>query len=238
MRESSPHFAFERAIEGLAKTIPGEEVLAARASFERRTGAAFPSDPFYEERTRAFLEELVCEHLLPSGETPAQATLRQSVRQEDAIDREVLVALGRAERGLFQVEERGGKRLLRCLFGNVRYDITMDSGGLDWTGRLGGGEIFDGRLVPFASGLRLLPGLIFHPPQAVACVVEIVKQAKERRVARRDVLDGLLRMRMRHDRFPGVHPKHFYRFEALWDLEIRSASWRRHGKVLAWPGAQ
>jgi hypothetical protein len=68
--------------------------------------------------------------------------------------------------------------------------------------------------------------MIFHAEEAHESLRALVQQARLERTPREVVLDGLMRMRMRHDRFVSIHAKHIYRFESLQVVEIKAASWK------------
>jgi hypothetical protein len=75
--------------------------------------------------------------------------------------------------------------------------------------------------------IYLAPGRIFHPSEAKPVLEPLLSRAVTDARAPVDVLDGLLRMRMRVDRFTSMRARHIYRYEALDDREILSAAWAR-----------
>jgi hypothetical protein len=89
------------------------------------------------------------------------------------------------------------------------------------------GDVLDGRIAPVGGAIHVLPGMIFHPEEAHEPLVALLGRALTEGRARGDVLDALLRMRMRHDRFVSIHARHLYRVEALDTREIKAAAWKR-----------
>jgi hypothetical protein len=227
-RPAPPELASPSFVESLIDTLVGaldaREVDAARARFEARTGAFTTADPFHEERIRAFSDELVCETPGPDGRTPA-ARARDAVPAGDRSEAaRWLEGLARAERSLFRAElEPDGPRL-RCLLGGARYRVVLDDGP---SARLRSGDVLDGRIAPVAGAIHVLPGMIFHPEEAHAPLSALVARAVADGRDRREVLDGLLRMRMRHDRFVSIHARHLYRLESLDTREIKAADWKK-----------
>lgn len=197
----------------------------ARARFEERTGRFDASDPFHEERMRALSDELVCDQRLPDGRTPAERAAERLLSDGDPEARRWTLALTRSERGLFRAEHVASEVRLRCLLGGALFRVALDGGPTSPARRLRPGDLFDGRLVPLGSSIRVLAGMIFHPEQAHPSILALVPRALERGVGRGDLLDGLLRMRMRHDRFTSMHARHVYRLDALETREIQSAAW-------------
>ena len=68
--------------------------------------------------------------------------------------------------------------------------------------------------------------MVFHREEAHEALFALVRAAVASGLPRREILDGLLRMRMRHDRFTSIHARHLYRIEALATKEIQTASWK------------
>ena len=94
--------------------------------------------------------------------------------------------------------------------------------------RLTVGDVFDGRLLVL-DAIVLAPGIIFHPPETHEALDELVEGLTPFDGERAPVLDGLLRMRMRLDRFTSIRARHIYRREALDERDILSAAWARKG---------
>jgi hypothetical protein len=85
--------------------------------------------------------------------------------------------------------------------------------------------VLDGRVVAIDGAIVLMPGAIFHPPEAHQALERLLDEAGK--AGRRDatLLDSLLRMRMRFDRFHSIHARHIYRFDALDHSEVLAAPW-------------
>lgn len=228
--ELAPPSRVEVLIDSLVSALPTDEVARARAQYETRCGSFTIEDPFFEERMRAFSDELVCEVRGEDGLTPAARALRAiettDPRDTEENDAAWLRGLSKAERGLFVVDARVdvARARLVALLGGARFDVRIDEGPAV---RLRPGDVFDGRLAPVGGCIRVLPGLLFHPRQAHEAIASMLADPSLAARSRSDVLDGLARMRMRLDRFVSIHARHVYRVDALDTVEILAASWKR-----------
>jgi len=227
-RPVPPELAAPSLIESLVETLvsglPQASIDEARAAFEARCGTFSTEDPFHEERIRAFSDELVCDYRGPDGRSAAARALA-SVPVADAGDTaEWVRGLARAERSLFRAELDASGARLRCLLGGAVYRVRLEDGA---TSRLRTGDVFDGRIAPVRGEIRVLPGVVFHREEAHEPLLALLPDAVQSGRERRAILDGLLRMRMRHDRFVSIHARHVYRLDALDTVEIKAAPWKR-----------
>ena len=206
---STPHLV-ELLVERLLGLIARPDYDLARAEFERRGGVFSATDTWNEERLRALADDIVVSR--------AADLLHALALTQD--EQAWLVGMHTAERSLFVVE--GGERL-HCLLGDAVYRATFADAP---SARLRVGDIFDGRIAMVDKAIRILPGMIFHAEEAHESLRALVQQARIQGTARHVILDGLMRMRMRHDRFVSIHAKHIYRFESLEVIEIKAASWK------------
>ncbi len=206
------------------------EVARARAEFAARTGPFEPEDRWFEERTRAAFD-----YALSGWGEPRGALVRSWAARAGEEERRAALALPRSLRGLFRVEPGEGARTdvssgggehvrLTELLGGAPLRVRIE-GGLG--SRLRAGDVFDGRVLLFEGAVRVLPGMVFHPAEALAALDEILAAARREERADASILDGLLRMRMRFDRFTGMHARHVYRWDAIDKQEILAASWAR-----------
>lgn len=216
---------FERIVAAATAADDGADLAAGRREFERTTGPFDVADPWYEERIRLFLDWYVCDFRGASGRTPAE---RFAARAEHG-DRLIAIALARSARSLYEatdeVSDDGSALVVRDRLGSGRFRVQRDPGGA--AERLRAGDLFDGRLVAIDRRIHLTPGPLFHPRVAHAAIGEILDEASRRGARDRRLLDGLLRMRMRLDRFTAIRPQHIYRYDALGEEDVKSAPWAR-----------
>lgn len=180
----------------------------ARAVFAERGGPFADGDPFFEERTQAFLDWFVLGYRDASGRTTAERYLDAHPALTGA-EREAVVALCRSMRGLFRMDGVSGG-LVHCtdLLGGAAFAAEPLG---DPTG-LGPGSIADGHVIPYRGGVALCRGLVFHPPEAAPSIKTLVPAALAAGVGREELLFALLRMRVRLDHYRGIRADKVYRF--------------------------
>ncbi|MEQ9079307.1 MAG: hypothetical protein RLP09_35945 [Sandaracinaceae bacterium] len=207
--------AFEALSLQLTDADGGADLDRARATFWARTGEFALEDPFYEARTRALFDFWLCDWRSADGSRPA-------ARNRDPELAAVAAACPHAERGLFRVVEEAPLRVEELLFGAAFRLPAVEA-----SGRLRAGDVFDGRLLVVSDEIQVTPGLLFHPPETHEALDALLPDARELGLERADILDGLLRMRMRLHRFTSIRPRHIYRLDALLEADINSAGWAR-----------
>lgn len=205
----------ERALNDLTARDDGE-LERAREVFHERTGEFGSADACYEERIRAFFDWFLVDHRTARGVAPAEDWARGARDDEARVAR----ALLDSERSLWAAIDDG---LLVDLLGGARLRLEDD--------RVREGDRFDGRLLVLGDGIHLAPGIVFHPPQTHDALDEMLAElGAPAELERADVLDGLLRMRMRLDRFTSIRPRHIYRVALLEEREILSAGWAKRSQ--------
>jgi len=183
-----------------------ERVAALRASWEERTGAFSPEDPWFEERSRGFWDDAVT----------TQRFGRDVVDELTEDERVWLGPLERAHRGLFRVSSEDRDVLEDVWSGAELVVSTMDEASraeLDASS----GQLFDARVVGAEDPLTvaLLPGAVFHSRDATEHVAPVLAAARARGMSTGDTLDALLRMQRALRSLSRVKPAYAYRAEAL-----------------------
>lgn len=210
----SPEALLERVI---AEVNP--DVLSrARDEYHALAGPFAPADPFYEERIRAFLDWLAIER-------DRGATLRTFLARHDALsppDQALGRALLSSMRSLYRVHQSEHGTVIQCVFDGARFRVRTDDLPAS---RLRDGDMLDGRAIGVEGIVMLAPGPVFHPREAHAAITTLVREARAQERSETNILDALLRMRMRFDRFHSIRAEHVYRLDALDRMEILAASW-------------
>ena len=180
---------------------------AARATFEARTGTFRPEDPWFEARSRAFIDDALTLPEVLEGLTPRLPPEAQAWTAPFA----------RAHRGIFEaVDDDGDALLVRDLFSNAVFLVTDldESTAIALDAARG---LFDARLVGFADPpcVGVLPGPVFHDEEATPAIKEVLVAAKAMGLRAQDALDALLRMEHKHRSLSRMKPAYAYKKEAL-----------------------
>ncbi len=213
--------ALETLVRRATEADGGADLAAARETFHARTGEFAPSDPDYESRIRYFLDWYLCAWVSPDGTRPGARAAREPHEGE------VAEACARAARSLYEVRSVEDELLLGDRLGGGRFRVASAS---PRTAQLRAGDLFDGYLVVVGERIALLPGALFHPAETREPIDALLERVRRDGPHDREaLLDGLLRMRMRLDRFTHMRARHIYRWEALEDRDILSAAWAKKG---------
>ena len=182
-----------------------------RETFEKRTGAFGPEDPWFESRSRAFWDDALT----------AQGFAALAAPHAGEEVAEVGARFARAHRGVFVVEEvddrgahlvdlwSGAELLVRHLDEAQALTLEHAEGPMDARVVAGPGE--EGA----AGALFVLPGALHHGPDAMEPLVRVLSAARERDMASEDVLDALLRMELVFRSSSRVKAGFAYRVESL-----------------------
>jgi hypothetical protein len=201
--------AYDELIE--QATAAEDDVVAARADWERLTGEVRPEHELYHERSDAFVEWYLLDRKSPggpgAGRTPVEVAIDQA---SDDSTRAALRSLRTAQRSLYLVASlRPGGLVLDDVYGGGRFDV-------DERRRLPGvrqGDLLDARLVADPEQLyRLLLGraVQFHPREAAPTLIALVKEGRQRGEPRAQLLNHLLRLRLRALAYRHVSPARIY----------------------------
>jgi hypothetical protein len=178
-------------------------VAEMRARFEAATGAFAPEDAWFEERSRAFWCDAVTRGRFG----------REVAGELTADEARWLAPLERAHRGLFRAQGS----VLTDVWGNGEFSLTL----VDEPSRAeldaSGDQLIDARLVGSYDPplVALLPGAVFHPPEATAAIEPVLEAARGMGLSTDDALDALLRMDRTLRSLARVKAAYAYRAEAL-----------------------
>ena len=212
---SSAYEAYEAIVAALSQPDLADAVRARRAEREASSGATDGDDEGFEGRMQVFWDAAVTTPLLLE-------------RIRDRVSEGILAWIGpfgRAHRGLFAVDRddsgaplmAGSAPIIRDVWSGAAFILTpLPPRELALALRTTEGR-FDGRVVGCDAPLRvaLLPGALFHPPDATSAIDKVVAAAKAEGLAKDDALDALLRMEARLHAHSRVKPSYAYRADAL-----------------------
>ena len=199
--------AYEAILAAGAGAAHASAVAEMRQAFEGRTGAFGPEDPWFEARSNAFWDDTMT----------AQGFLARVVDALPEAARSWVQPLVRAHRGLFRAEESESKWTMVDVWSGAAFLVDSPEGGLREALDASAGSLIDARLVGRESPLSidLLPGAIFHPPDASEAIEKVIEVARGQKLGRQDTLDALLRMERNLRSHARVKPSYAYRSSEL-----------------------
>jgi hypothetical protein len=189
-------------------------VAELRRSFEARTGPFGPEDPFFDARSAAFWDDAVT-----SGGFGRDAFERLPDALRGVVE-PWLAPLERAHRGLFRSRTVGALRVVTDVLSNAEFVLLEVEDGMHdaLTAASGAdGGLFDGRVAAgyAPTSVALLPGAVFHPPEATDALLAVVREARGQKLDPFDVCDALLRMERHYRTLTRMKPAYAYRASEL-----------------------
>jgi hypothetical protein len=135
---------------------------------------------------------------------------------DDPAERSLVRVLSRAQRGVFRLAIDAGRTTALDLVGGGSFLLlprddtirAVPEATLEVT-------LFDGRIVAASDGCALLPGVVFHPPDALSQIERVVASARQKDLAHDEVCDALLWMQDAFVTLSRVKIAYAYNPEAL-----------------------
>ncbi len=153
--------------------------------FLHRTGQ-FPADhPSAVHRLAAAWEDALCR---------GGFGMEMMSTLEDPAEQELCRLIPSAHRGIFRFTSLGGRSVVHDLWSGAAFVlVTRDSIGREIQGdNLGG--LCQARVVGALDGCALLPGVVFHTPEATESVEGVIREARARGLSTDDLCESLLKM--------------------------------------------
>ena len=203
------------ALVAFAASEPFADLVAQeRARFTNRVGAFSPSDAWFEERSAALWDRVLTRpEVLTKIESMAPSTFGREHRA-------ALVALARAQRGLFEVHAApDGAVDVVCIVRGAAFRLAPgdDAARALVSGRGVDDDVapgmIDARVVPTAEGVAILPGILVHRAEATESIASIIERSRERALADDDLFDALLSMRHRLASLSRMKARQVYRID-------------------------
>lgn len=177
-------------------------VSEIRARFAERVGPFSPTDPWFEERSAALWDRVLCDRRVLA------ALGGQALSPEQRV---VVDNLWRAQRGLFEVHPAGGTVDVMCVVSGAAFRLAKSDDAARAMSRGGEGGWIDGHVAASAEGVALLPGFLVHPAEATEPMRALVSIELEFDA----LLDALLAMRHQLAARSRMKAKQVYRADAL-----------------------
>jgi hypothetical protein len=187
-----------------------ERADALRKSFFARTqGSVASQGAEPEPRIRASWDDALTTGSLAT-------TIEPSL--DDPAERSLARAISRAHRSLFRLATDHGRRIAEDLLSGASFLILPrdDIGRAEFAGEQTEEDpLFDARIVAASDGCATLPGIIFHPTDAMPHIYKIIDAARARGLSAGQVCDALLRMEHTFSTLSRVKIAFAYKLEAL-----------------------
>lgn len=201
-------------------SAPGlrDRATALRSAFLKRTSSSTPAgltEP--EDRERAAWDDA-----LTSGGLAAE--LADGL--DDPSERALARVLSRAHRAVFRMSRLGSHRAAHDILSGASFLVLpRDDIGREVLASEGDDEVlFEARVVAASDGAAMLPGVIFHPPDATSLIYEILTVGKQRGLLRDELCDALLRMQHTFRHLARVKINYAYKVEALFGAPSEDAA--------------
>lgn len=188
---------YEALVARAAEFPMGGVVAAVRARFEARVGGFTPADAWFEERSAALWDRVLCD---PAFHDRLALEPRGSFASDEAA---AIAALLRAQRGLFEASSPAhGELDLTCLVTGAAFRLSRADEAGKLLARAGDdgaalSGLIDAHVIATPEGVALLPGMLAHPSEAHAPIEACVAKGRAMAISTADLLDALLAMRHR-----------------------------------------
>jgi len=185
-----------------------EEALALRDAFLLRTSSSSRTEAEPEDRLRAAWDDAL---------TTGGLALKLADGFEDPSERALARVLSRAHRATFRMSLVGSHRIAHDVVSGASFVVLARDDIAREVLALGAEDcpLFEARIVAATDGSAMLPGIIFHPPDATDLIVELIRLGRERGMSRDDLSDALLRMQHSFRNLARVKIGYAYKSEAL-----------------------
>jgi hypothetical protein len=186
-----------------------DRATALRTSFLKRISSSTPgAGAESEDRERAAWDDA-----LTAGGLAGE--LADGL--DDPSERALARVLSRAHRAVFRMTLLGSHRAAHDVLSGASFLVLpRDDIGREVLASEGEDEaLFEARIVAASDGCAMLPGIVFHPPDATPLIYEILTAGKQRGMSREELCDALLRMQHTFRHLSRVKIGYAYKVEAL-----------------------
>ncbi len=209
------HPYFDRVAAWATEARFKDDVSAAHEAFFARTGGAvFEDDKSIEQRLASFLDWYVFDRPRPpSGATPAAEFLELFAGEIHPSELPIYRGFCETVRGLFELRglPKAARVTVREACSGLQYKVTERRA----LAGLARGDLFEARLVPFQGEHYFSASFCFHP-RAVrkAILAEVKRRRKAGSCDPGSLLDQLLTMALKYERYRNVAVEAIYDFRA------------------------
>ena len=155
------HIFLEQLFEFAAKTIPEEQILAAKKTYQLETGTLYEDDKSYNSRMALFLEWYLCDNYAPKSSKSVLEGLLENNSEEFNNDKlNIYKSISESIQSLFLIQKvNDGSVKAINLFTDEIYLIQEKDSLLIFRKN----DIFQGRIIYFQNHFRFTGNFCFHP---------------------------------------------------------------------------
>jgi hypothetical protein len=198
---------FDRVLDFAVRAEHEPEVARARGDYFSWTGEVFDEDRSFDVRMQGFLDWLVFDRVMEPYGAPAVRAYAATLPPAEA---QPFRVMSRTVHGLFEVRVNlPGKFEVEDLLTAAEYTVLLPAP----MAGVNPGDLFEGRLVPYAGRLHFSTAFLFHPAHLKRKLQrEIRRQCREEPQALQELIWTMARMANRAEHYRNVSIDAIYDF--------------------------
>ena len=155
------HIFLEQLFEFAAKTIPEEQILAAKQTYQLETGTLYEDDKSYNSRMALFLEWYLCDNYAPkSSKTVLEGLLENNSEECNSEKLTFYKSVSESIQSLFFIQKVNDDSVKAIdLFNDEIYLAQEKDSRLIFRKN----DIFQGRIINFQKDFHFTGNFCFHP---------------------------------------------------------------------------
>ena len=158
------HIFLEQLFEFAAKTIPEEQILAAKQTYQMETGTLYEDDKSYNSRMALFLEWYLCNNCAPKSSKTVLEVLLENNSEECNTDKlKIYKSISKSIQSLFLIQKVHDDSVKAInLFNDEIYLVQEKDSRLIFKEN----DIFQGRIIYFQKYFHFTGNFCFHPKKS------------------------------------------------------------------------
>lgn len=191
------------------------EVYKAKQEYFDKAGIVYEDDPEFEQRMSIFMDWYLFDRDLPGVDLPPIKYYfrknKDNLKNEELnIYRDLCSTIHSIFR-LKRISWNKKAMIVEDLFQNKTYKVVDP----DINRAFSKGDIFEGRVIPFAGAFEFSRGFCFHPIEMESFILKEIKKVRYQDKGRQTKLIlQLANMRLKQQRFGHIDVRHIYTFES------------------------
>ncbi|MDC1153323.1 hypothetical protein OAT06_04900 [Nitrospinaceae bacterium] len=171
------HIFLEQLFEFAAKTIPEEQILAAKQTYQMETGTIYEDDKSYNSRMALFLEWYLCNNCAPkSSKTVLEVLLENNSEEYNSEKLTFYKSISESIQSLFFIQKVNNDSVKAInLFTDEVYLAQVKDSRLIFRKK----DIFQGRIINFQKYFQFTGNFCFHPEKTHKYIKSEIKIIKK-----------------------------------------------------------